>query len=88
MRRDAKTDANKPEIVDALHKLGCGVINLDPLGRGIPDILIWTGQLYVLAEIKSEDGKFTEAQKKFYTRWPGPVHVLRSVDDAVALRHA
>ena len=37
MRRAARTDANQAAIVDALRSVGCSVVSLSAVGKGVPD---------------------------------------------------
>lgn len=78
-----KSDANQPEIVQALRDLGCSVQDLHAVGQGCPDILVgWYGNNY-LFEIKGKTGKLTEAEAKFFAGWKGTVCLIRSVEDAI-----
>jgi hypothetical protein len=36
-------------------------------------------------EVKGAKGKLTPAQTKFVLDWPGVVHIVRNVDDALRL---
>ena len=38
-----------------------------------------------LIEVKGPKGKLTPAQVEFMATWPGVVHIVRSVDDALRL---
>lgn len=70
-----KRDANEPEIVDALEKIGAQVTRIS--GEGAPDILVrFRGQLWAF-EIKAEKGHQTEAQT--LTDWP----IVRSPYEAL-----
>lgn len=88
MRRAAKIDANQPEIVGALRKIGCSVQHLHTIGRGCPDILIGhIGQNY-LAEIK--DGSLAPSRRgltkdeiDWQESWRGQVVIIESVDQAI-----
>ena len=81
-RRNAKRDANEPEIISALRQAGATVRTIS--GAGIPDSLIgFRGKTY-LAEIKSEKGTLTKPQEKFFAEWRGfPPVIFRSVDDVI-----
>lgn len=92
MRRAARTDANHAEVVGALRKIGCSVLDLSKHGQGVPDILVYVPRLcaYCLVEIK--DGakapskrRLTDAQVKFHSEWRGPVMVVESVGEALKL---
>ena len=95
VRRAAKVDDNHGAVVKAFRDMGCSVLSLAALGRGVPDILLWVPRLehYILVEIKDGDKvpsarKLTPKQKEFHATWPGPVVVIKSVDEAVALVNA
>ena len=72
-------DANEPEIIAALEKVGASVYPLDlPL-----DLLVgYRGKTY-LVEVKSEKGRYTEGQEEFMETWRGQIDVVRSVDQAL-----
>jgi hypothetical protein len=94
MRRAAKTDANHGDIVDALRAAGCGVLDLSKVGNGCPDLLVHPPtypdcRMAVLLEVK--DGakppsarKLTKDQERFHANWKGWLHVVTSVDEALA----
>lgn len=91
MRRAAKVDANHNEIVDALRDAGCSVLSLAAVGRGCPDLLVSAAVYpYDLALLEIKDGnkppsqtKLTAKQKTFRDTWNGPIHVVKSVDEAL-----
>ncbi len=85
MRRAARTDANKAEIVEALRAAGCVVYDLK-----LPvDLLVGAGGKTLLVEIK--DGrkapsaqKYTKLQASFMASWTGgPVATVRDVEGAL-----
>lgn len=89
MKYAARIDANQPEIVKALRKMGATVLHLHTLGRGAPDILIGFRGKNALAELK--DGtkspsarQLTEDEKKFHAEWRGQVAIIESVEQAIA----
>ena len=77
MRRNARIDKNHPEIVAAFRKLGCSVLSLAPLGRGIPDLLVAIGGVTWLIEIKSKKGKENDQQLEWAENWRGARAVVR-----------
>jgi Holliday junction resolvase len=81
--RAAKVDSNQVEIVSALRKVGCCVMHMHTLGKGVPDILVARRGRLWLVEVKGPKGKLTPDQEAFHAAWP--VHVVRSVDDAINL---
>lgn len=88
MRRAAKVDANQEAIVTALRAVGAGVLSLAPLGRGVPDLLVWFRGGYLLLECK--DGakpkskrKLTPDQSEWLAQWPGRVEIVESPAEAL-----
>jgi hypothetical protein len=89
-RRAAKIDASQPAIVAALKAVGCSVQSLAAIGKGCPDLLAYKAGEYWLIEVKdgarppSERG-LRDTQTAWHAAWAGPVHVVNSVVDALAL---
>lgn len=89
MRTAAKVDANQPEIVAALRRVGATVQPLHAVGRGCPDLCVgWRGATFLL-EVK--DGakapskrKLTDDQVDWHDGWKGQVAVVCSVEEALA----
>ncbi len=81
--RAAKVDLNQPEIVAAFRRLGCCVMHAHTLGKGAPDLLVSRKGTVWMVEVKGPKGKLTPDQEVFHAVWP--VHVVRSVDDVLAL---
>jgi hypothetical protein len=67
-----RTDQNHAEIRDAMRKAGAEVEDLSGSGRGM-----------LLVEIKMPKGTLTAPQVRFHARFP--VHIVRSVEAALAL---
>ena len=89
MRRrghSGKVDANQNAIVAALREARCGVLSLASLGGGVPDTLVWSPytRSYAVHEVKGPDGELTPDQVTFHAAWPGPIVIVRSVDEALA----
>ena len=85
MRRNAKVDANHPEIVAAFRRLGASVLSLANLGRGVPDLLIaWCG-VTMLVEVKAPKGKETEDQLRFFEGWQGQIFIVRDVNGVLTV---
>ena len=90
MTRYAKrVDANHAEIKAAFEKMGCSVVDLSAMGRGVFDILVGYGGISMLAEIK--DGtkppsarKLTKPQEKLWARWTGGKRLVASLGDVEA----
>ena len=86
-RYNRKVDANQAAIVSALEQVGCRVLDLSAVGGGAPDLLICTGSVLWLCEIKNADGrnKIEFSQEQFRKEWP--VYVDRSVEEAIEARN-
>lgn len=83
MFKNAKTDANQKEIVNALRARGATVLSLAPLGKGCPDLLVGYNRRNILMEVKTKAGKLTKAQEHFFKSWNTPIEVVRTVEEAL-----
>lgn len=84
--RAKRRDVNQGEIVQALRFAGYQVIDLASTGDGIPDLMVVSKyRRIVLLEIKAPGGKLTEPEKRFIADFRGPVHIARSVEDALTI---
>ena len=84
-----KVDANHREIVRALRRLGCTVLDLSSHGRDVPDLAVGYRGVVTLIELKNPQNKgstrgLSAGQRRWLAEWPGPTAVLWSVEDAVA----
>lgn len=80
-----RVDANQALIVAALRAAGAVVWDTHCLGHGYPDLTIsYNGHTHLL-EVKSARGRLTAAEQKFIAQWDAPVHVVRTVEDALAV---
>jgi hypothetical protein len=79
-----RTDGNHAEIRTAMREAGAEVEDMSGSGKGMPDTLVYTadGRL-LLVEIKMPKGTLTAPQVRFHARFP--VHIVRSVEDALKL---
>ena len=88
-QRGAKKDANHDIIIDALRTMCVGYIELYELGYGVPDLLVYVDG-YHLWEIKNPETRYgkkglNKNQQAWADGWRGgPVHVIRTVAEAVA----
>ncbi len=93
MRRAARIDANHREIVEGLRAIGAGVTSLAAVGGGCPDLLAsYRGRWHAL-EVKQPAGPrggasasgqhLRETQRRWIEQHRAPVHVVRSVSDAL-----
>jgi hypothetical protein len=89
--RKKKVDANQPEIVEALEKIGASVFSL---GKPVDLLVGYQGKTYLL-EVKNPEGKsirkrtdsvkLEPAQEEFIADWRGrPVSIVLTTDDALA----
>ena len=87
----AKKDANHRVIVKTFESLGARVIDLSSLGCGVPDLCVWCKDAWRLIEVKNVQTAYgrkglNKRQKDWAETWKGgPVYIVRSVDDAIAL---
>ena len=77
MRRASKVDANHTEIVDCFKKLGCSVLSLAAMGKGVPDLLVATKGITWLVEVKSGKGKENALQQEWAENWKGARALVR-----------
>ena len=75
-----KSDGNQVEIIRALRR--CGV-SVEVIGKPV-DLLCCVRGVLHLVECKTESGRLTKDQVEFIARWPGKVHIVHSVDEALA----
>jgi hypothetical protein len=82
-----RTDANQADIIDALRRVGCSVLDLSYVGRGCPDILVSDREHRLhLMEIKVAKGKLNKRQQEWHAQWKGAKpFVVRSVAEALAI---
>ena len=79
-RHAARTDATQAEVVKALRAVGASVYYCKlPL-----DLLVCHRKETMLIEVKTDDGRLTQAQEEFLATWPGRVHIVRGPLEAVA----
>jgi Holliday junction resolvase len=90
MKYAAKADRNQPEIVAALRKFGAAVIPTHTVGQGFPDLVVaFNGRTFLL-EIKDGEKipskrRLTPDQEKFHAAWTGEIHVVESIEQALAV---
>ena len=85
MRRAARVDSNHIEIVKAFRKLGCSVLSLASLGKGVPDLLVAVHGITWLVEIKAGKGKENALQTAWGASWQGSRALVRDTDDVELL---
>lgn len=90
MRKFARLDDNHTAIVTKLRQACCAVQSLASVGNGCPDLLVSrNGQMWLM-EVKDGDKspsrqRLTEDEALWISKWKAPVHIVRTVDEALAL---
>lgn len=81
MRRAAQVDKNQAAIVDALKKIG---VSVEYIKKPV-DLLVCHRGETSLMEVKNPEGfdRLTKDQVEFIARWPGKLHIVRTVDEAI-----
>jgi len=79
----ARRDKNEAEIINTMELAGASVLSLS--SKGVPDLLVYFRGKHYLIEIKSSKGHLTKDQKVFHGKWKGPIHIVRSIDDALSV---
>lgn len=89
MRRAARVDANQPETIAHLRKLGWSVEPTHTIGRGFPDFIAGKPGFSCLVELKDGDKvpsarRLTEDEEKFAQSWTGPYVACLGPEDCAA----
>ena len=81
--RAAKVDGNHDEIRDGLRALGVYVIDTHGLGQGFADLVAYSWYAgWQLLEVKMPRGRLTSAERKLQNECPGPIWVIRTLEQA------
>lgn len=88
--RIARVDANQKAIVAALRACGVTVQHLHQVGAGCPDLLCAVAGHVFLVEVKDgakskSEQKLTPDQIIWHEAWQAHVHIVNSIDAALAL---
>ena len=90
MRKFGRVDANQSDIVAALRAIGVSVQPIHQIGDGCPDLLCGFRRKNYVLEVK--DGAkpqsaqaLTEDEANWHIGWEGDVHIVRSVEEAIAV---
>ncbi len=79
-----KVDQNQSAIVAALRQVGCAVADTHTVGHGFPDLVVYYPRTGLhLLEVKGPNGTLTADERDWHARWPGVVHVVRTVTEAL-----
>ena len=86
MRQAARTDANQPDIIKALRKIGATVFII---GRPL-DLLVGFRQKNWLLEVKNPDApkadrQLTPFQKTFFDTWRGQRDKVETAEAAIKI---
>jgi len=86
MRQAARIDANQPDIVKALRKIGASVF---VIGRPV-DLLVGFRQRSYIFEIKDPDQDYSHRklnpfQTKFFQEWQGQVDKIETAEAAIKI---
>jgi len=92
LRRNARTDANQTEIVNALRELGATVLITSQLKNAFDILVGYKGKLYI-AEIKDgtkpkSQRQLTEGEQKckeFFERVGVTYYIIESVEQALTM---
>jgi len=77
----SRTDSVQEEIVRTLRQMGVQVEHTHQVGGGFVDLVCLVRGKVILVEVKTPHGTLTPAEVMFQAHWP--VHIIRSVEDAV-----
>jgi hypothetical protein len=89
LRRAARIDANQPETIAHLRKLGWSVKPTHTVGDGFPDLVAGKPGFNCLVELKDggkppSERKLTEDQEDFAKEWTGPYVACLGPEDCAA----
>ena len=84
-RRAARVDANQPEIVDAVRRVGGYWMPTWRHGSGTCDGFVWHHGIWFPVELKIKGGRFTDDEIRVHDECPATIYVIRSVDEMMQL---
>ena len=84
-----RRDHNHGSIADAFLLLGCSVIDLCSVGKGVGDLLIGYEGLTLMVEIKNplmppSKRRLTKAQEELRLDWTGGARLVETLEDVEA----
>lgn len=89
MRLKAKVDANQPEVVKAMRKIGAVVTPMHQLGKGVADLLVSWRQKWFVMEVKSKSkSDLTPDQIEWIAEQRAAVVIVTSPAEAVMFLQA
>ena len=86
-----RRDANQNPIAAGLIQAGYSVFDASAVGGGFTDLVVGgidraDGQRKNwIIEVKTEHGNLNARQKQWHASWRGPIHVVRSLNEALAV---
>lgn len=81
MRTKGKVDNNQAHFVKLLRNIGASVAITSGLGGGFPDLVVGYKGKNIMIEVKMKNGKMTEDQIIFRSKWRGQYVVVRDIED-------
>lgn len=78
-RHAKRRDANEPEIVNALEKLGADVFRLDAPA----DLLVGLRGQWYLMEVKMPKGRLTVKQKRVHATTRTQIPIVQNIEEAL-----
>ena len=83
--RIKRKDDNQRAIIQVFEGSGCSVLDISQVSDACDLVVGFPIGANVLCEIKNMDGagdKLTPGESRFWSRWVGPLVLLRTEDDA------
>lgn len=79
-----RSDANQLEIIDFCRSIGASVQVISMVDNFVDLCVGFMGVNY-LFEVKGKKTKVTPEQKRLHVTWSGKIHVIRSIEDVIAV---
>jgi len=91
MMRNARVDANQPEIVKAFRDLGWSVLIISQL-KNCCDLVAAKNGITIMVEVKDGNKppsaqKLTDGESKFFSTWKGDFKIVKSVQDVLEINN-
>jgi Holliday junction resolvase len=81
--RRKRSDDNQAQIVKALRKFGCQVIDIHTLGNCCDLVVIWRGLVFLVEIKRDKKAKLTPAEKKFIDSCSARVIIATSFKEVI-----